>query len=238
MSELSPQAEARDVELATTKGRPHVAARGRTVRARPWLPPCGGAVERSETEGGIRRLSCSDRRGVSPFRPSVRTGAPPPQGRRPFVGRDDPGAPNFPLQGKVAFAEQMTDEGATCPVSGRRNPPGPSATPLSQGGLLWGPRRSPAATAAGSVGRVGAAEWGSFRRRRKRTIWSLRRRRGGPMCPPESTPQARALNKEMQQGQISYHERQRAGKIPFFKLAPTRRMENAGKGQRFPKGNF
>ena len=113
MSELSPQAEANDMELATTKGRPHVAARGRTVRARPWLPPCGGAVERSETEGGIRRLSCSDRRGVSPFRPSVRTGAPPPQGRRPFVGRDDPGAPNFPLQGKVARPKAVTDEGAT-----------------------------------------------------------------------------------------------------------------------------
>ena len=93
MSELSPQAEANDMELATTKGRPHVAARGRTVRARPWLPPCGGAVERSETEGGIRRLSRSNRRGVSPFRPSVRTGAPPPQGGRPFVGRDDPARP-------------------------------------------------------------------------------------------------------------------------------------------------
>ena len=29
---------------------------------------------------------------------------------------------------------------------------------------FWGPRRSPAATAAGSVGRVGAAECGSLRR--------------------------------------------------------------------------
>ena len=33
MNELSPQAEANDVELATTKGRPHVAARGRTLCA-------------------------------------------------------------------------------------------------------------------------------------------------------------------------------------------------------------
>ena len=63
------------------------------------------------------------------------------------------------------------------------------------------------------------------------------RRRGG-LWPPAGTPQARALNKETQQGQISYHERQRAGKIPSFKLAPARRMEHAGKHQRFPKGNF
>ena len=40
MSELSPQAEARDVELATTKGRPHVAARG---PVRP-IPPIRGKL--------------------------------------------------------------------------------------------------------------------------------------------------------------------------------------------------
>ena len=50
-----------------------------------------GTLSSEARLGGIRRLSRSDRRGVSPFRPSVRTGAPPPQGGRPFVGRDDLG---------------------------------------------------------------------------------------------------------------------------------------------------
>ena len=64
MSDLSPQAEARDVELATTKGRPHVAARGRTMCAptedvdhvgcglpgAPYLPPGGKA--RAARPGG------------------------------------------------------------------------------------------------------------------------------------------------------------------------------------------
>ena len=47
--------------------------------------------------------------------------------------------------------------------------------------------------------------------------------------PAEGTPQARSLNKAAQQEQISHHERQRAGMIPFFKLAPARRMGEAGK---------
>ena len=38
--------------------------------------------------------------------------------------------------------------------------------------------------------------------------------------------------------QILDHERQRAEKIPVFRFAPARRMEHAGKDQRFPKGNF
>ena len=66
-------------------------------------------------------------------------------------------------------------------------------------------------------------------------------RRGGPVWPPtpvEGTPQARILNKETQQEQIFSRERQRAGKISFFRFVPARRMDEAGKGQRVPKGNL
>ena len=37
---------------------------------------------------------------------------------------------------------------------------------------------------------------------------------------------------------ILYRERQRAEKQLFFRFLPARRMGEAGKGQRFPKGNF
>ena len=48
MSELSPQAEARDVELATTKGRPRVAARG---PMRP-IPPIRGKCQAKRDKRG------------------------------------------------------------------------------------------------------------------------------------------------------------------------------------------
>ena len=54
----------------------------------------------------------------------------------------------------------------------------------------------------------------------------------------EGTSQARYINKETQREQISDHERQRAGKSPFFKFTPARRMYEAVKHQKLRKGNF
>ena len=38
--------------------------------------------------------------------------------------------------------------------------------------------------------------------------------------------------------QILHHERQRAEKQSFFRFLPARRMGEAGKHQKLPKGNF
>ena len=95
----------------------------------------------------------------------------------PSVGRGILDAPDLPLGGKVAFAEQMTDEGAKGRTVHypRRHPHqsalrltaspfqgeafcrgGPMWPPASQGGAIMGPPREP--SEAGRVGRGGAAK--------------------------------------------------------------------------------
>ena len=75
-----------------------------------------------------------------------------PYGQRTACGRGIPGAPDLPPGGKVP--PKRADEGATygtVPINGI--PPALRATPLSQGGLLWGPRVSLAKYPQG-VGRI------------------------------------------------------------------------------------
>ena len=79
----------------------------------------------------------------------------------PSVGRGILDAPDLPLGGKVAFAEQMTDEGAKGrTVHYPRRHPHQSALRLTaspwEGEAIMGPPREP--SEAGRVGRGGAAE--------------------------------------------------------------------------------
>ena len=104
MSELSPQAEANDMELATTKGRPHVAAqpsphrgdggpqgrmRGRRLGASPpWAPSSVSlAADSFPLEGG----SHYGARSVRPYEADITTGRPHP----PRCAR------HLPLKGKA-----------------------------------------------------------------------------------------------------------------------------------------
>ena len=96
--------------------------------------------------------------------------------------------------------------------------------PLCRGAPMCAPRRG------GRTRRSALTGWTDQIYRRDGPRW--------PPAPPGAPTQARHVNKETQQSQILDHERQRAEKQLFFRFLPARRMGEAGKHQKLPKGNF